>query len=774
MLDHEGNSKPTRRRAWNAAAACAALVLLLPGVLAGVDAGPAARLDDAVDPLALGERYRDYELQAMNPLVYRELLATGEVDLTLRGKTFRLLVERDASADVRRVGFVQPDGTVAHHDLAFPPVTYAGEVAGEPGSRATVVVTASGVMGRVETAEDHILFEPVRFSQAAAPPGVSVVFHAADAIAPAFEHAHPDPTVADAVPPPLDSGFGVSTYAPGPDRRITLWADLNMTNTPGWLDRVSGELATTNVEWARMVGFRFTVVNSAVYVCTLCNSTDFTRLLQQFAEQLNQPDQVWSSYEIGLLYTGTDTPGAGGAAWQPGRQAYVQGNMGDAAWRTKTIAHEVGHAFNAWHSRGDVYLHRHADGLVTHHSIMTGTAAWPREATWEFSTTNRNWIRACNLLSWTQGSRDAGAVWTFGNRCWNPVQTLSNGGTSLTFDATAYRGKLFSNVPPGDVGQVCAYANTPGSTLVVGVKRTAEAGNPLFTVDIPVTATGWNCAWGPRDYFWTHGTLFVYKVGGVPGVSYDTFAPYDGRASNDGGSTWFSESVRRGYRVDVYPSVLPRDPCGSLGPNGALGRDQRLWSCDGRFNLVHQNDGNVVLYEGSRVLWATNTPGQATTSLVMQADGNLVLYNGAAVVWASNTAANPGAWLSVRNDGTLMMYAKSGRTVWAAGCGLLTLDATILRGKEIRSCDNRFALAHQFDGNVVLYQNGVPLWATNTMGYATTELKMQSDGNLVLYNGGWPVWASHTADNPGSRLRVQDDGRIVIYTSYDANIWSRP
>jgi hypothetical protein len=42
--------------------------------------------------------------------------------------------------------------------------------------------------------------------------------------------------------------------------------------------------------------------------------------------------------------------------------------------------------------------------------------------------------------------------------------------------------------------------------------------------------------------------------------------------------------------------------------------------------------------------------------------------------------------------------------------------------------------------------------------------QMQSDGNLVCYNAsGQPYWASRTDGHPGARLAVQDDGNVVIY-----------
>lgn len=767
---------PDPRRAWTLTTLLAAAFLLAPGVLAGVKPEAPTLLDDAPDPMGLSERFHDYELQAMDPYLYRAQLETGAIDVVLRGKAYHLLVERAPGPEEWRVGEMGPDGEVRYTEMDFDPVVYTGTVAGLPSSNAVVAVSASGVLGEVWTEGEYVLFEPLRFIRDDAPAGISVVFHAKDAIGPAFAHDHPDPEVASLVPPPSTEEPGIHAYAPGPNRRIALMADQSLISKlpNSWRDRFIQEFHVMNVQWTRMLGFGFNTIESTVFVCDLCNSADKTELLAQLTQQLNQAGTMWSTYEVGFLYTGTDVVGAAGAAWQPGRFAFIEGDHSDSTWRQKAIAHELGHAFGAWHSRGEVYLHQHPDGSsATHNTIMRGTDARPLESMWEFSTINRNWIRACNLLTWSGGSRLPVDQASFGNRCWLPSETVENGGVSGAYTFTNHIGKFFENVPPGDVGNICAYMPAGGS-LRLGVKPVPDGSAPLFTVDVPGNAQGWNCAHAPAEYYWRWNTLFVYKVSGTGAVSYDASSPYDSRVSYNGGATWHADPTRLGFKVSFYSGRFLQDPCGALGPGTTLAEGQGLSSCDGAYRLVHQTDGNVVLYQNGRVHWASHTAGRDATALVMQADGNLVLYSYGVAVWASNTAGNPGAWLSVRNDGTMMIYAKSGKTIWYAGCGLLALDARIVRGGELRSCDNRFNLAHQFDGNVVLYQNGFPLWATGTNGRATTELRMQSDGNLVLYNYDTPVWASNTASNPDSRLRVQDDGRIVIYTNYDVDIWRRP
>lgn len=105
--------------------------------------------------------------------------------------------------------------------------------------------------------------------------------------------------------------------------------------------------------------------------------------------------------------------------------------------------------------------------------------------------------------------------------------------------------------------------------------------------------------------------------------------------------------------------------CGFLFSGFALTPGQSVLSCGGRYALIHQTDGNVVLYRlavlgntgTGTAIWATNTGGQSTTQLAMQKDGNLVLYGpGGAVRWTTFTYGNPGAFLKVQTDSNLVIY----------------------------------------------------------------------------------------------------------------------
>ena len=114
----------------------------------------------------------------------------------------------------------------------------------------------------------------------------------------------------------------------------------------------------------------------------------------------------------------------------------------------------------------------------------------------------------------------------------------------------------------------------------------------------------------------------------------------------------------------------------------------------------------------------------------------------------------------------------SSATILSAGQGLNP-------GQSVASPNGRFMLSYQTDANLVLYDNGSPVWAINCWPQcsdigAPGVAVMQGDGNFVVYNsGGGPVWWSGTDGNPGAYLAIQDDGNLVVYSSGGTVLWQR-
>jgi hypothetical protein len=216
---------------------------------------------------------------------------------------------------------------------------------------------------------------------------------------------------------------------------------------------------------------------------------------------------------------------------------------------------------------------------------------------------------------------------------------------------------------------------------------------------------------------------------------------------------------------------------------------------DGSLSAVMQSDGNFVLYNGSKPIWASNTgrPSDPGYRLVMQGDGNLVMYTPANVpVWATGSSGS-NAFLVLQADGNMVLYSDPPagyQAVWASGTysptGATTTSAapttttttsppppvitttlsagqTLLEGQALVNGTLTALLQH--DGNFVIYHSNSPIWASGTgrPGDPGYRLVMQGDGNLVLYTpGNVPVWATGTS-GLNAFLVLQADGNMVLY-----------
>lgn len=93
-----------------------------------------------------------------------------------------------------------------------------------------------------------------------------------------------------------------------------------------------------------------------------------------------------------------------------------------------------------------------------------------------------------------------------------------------------------------------------------------------------------------------------------------------------------------------------------------------IQSPDGRFKLVMQGDGNLVLYFGSQALWVAPGTWGTTNRAAFQNDGNFVVYGPSGALWSAGLQS-PGGELFLQNDGNLVIYSINGTPVWATGTG---------------------------------------------------------------------------------------------------------
>jgi hypothetical protein len=182
----------------------------------------------------------------------------------------------------------------------------------------------------------------------------------------------------------------------------------------------------------------------------------------------------------------------------------------------------------------------------------------------------------------------------------------------------------------------------------------------------PYPGTGENGFWSDRP-----NAADVLAVGGSAEVPQEIGDLCDGEIAYYSGvpgqQVWLQDQCRCNYE-DAYTEPTG---CDIIEPGQGLRLGKSFSSCDGRFTLTLQGDGNLVLnmntgrsgpFASTYQLWASNTStNQGSTgghAALMQHDGNFVLYDATMKpLWSSATYGNREAYLSVQNDGNLVVYS---------------------------------------------------------------------------------------------------------------------
>jgi hypothetical protein len=222
-----------------------------------------------------------------------------------------------------------------------------------------------------------------------------------------------------------------------------------------------------------------------------------------------------------------------------------------------------------------------------------------------------------------------------------------------------------------------------------------------------------------------------------------------------------------------------------LDTDQVLGPGESLATDDGRYQLIMQSDGNLVLYDTSvspwNPQWNSGTATKDTSFAVMQGDGNLVVYriSDGKPTWSSGTWGRGPSFLvlscppSTRPPMSIITNETYVET-WSFSPGPpappqrpgptqsdgLHSGQVLVPGASITSDDGHSLLVMQGDGNLVLYDTSAnpwrPLWASNTATGDSSYLINQGDGNLVVYRlaDGQPTWSSGTAGTGPSFLSM--------------------
>ena len=282
------------------------------------------------------------------------------------------------------------------------------------------------------------------------------------------------------------------------------------------------------------------------------------------------------------------------------------------------------------------------------------------------------------VLQWGVSPAGGGNYWSIGAWWWSNTNQYHSGLTTVyTGDHLELELWQFGQANNKQWG-AWIYDDTRSTYQSIGPATTCRfdwSAPAVLEVDSAHQIT--NCNQISRNLVDIYSIVLKY---GYPSWTLLNYAPYQSFPIGSSGPScgWDIGSTNVGHTSTLWSTTLWQgngEPtgCDYLASGNSLVEGQSLSSCDGRFVLVMQNDGNLVLYMGATPLWAMNAVGAA---VVMQTDGNLVDYdaNGNVVFggsggWSlpSNTQGWTGAYASVQDDGNFVVYSSTGVPIWQSG-----------------------------------------------------------------------------------------------------------
>lgn len=184
--------------------------------------------------------------------------------------------------------------------------------------------------------------------------------------------------------------------------------------------------------------------------------------------------------------------------------------------------------------------------------------------------------------------------------------------------------------------------------------------------------SGGSGSWIDQLQFRTSENRVFGPYGGKGGKPFCEVADEGAHIAGFFGSEFITEDYIREPHVKTVTGLaglgvvfIPQEP-------GRLMPDQPVYSPDGAYYLVYQQDGNLVLYRASdqKVWWVAKDAYGFNGRCFLQDDGNLVIFDATGYVrWASNSGGHKGASLTVQNDGNAVIKDETGAVVWSTQKG---------------------------------------------------------------------------------------------------------
>ena len=456
----------------------------------------------------------------------------------------------------------------------------------------------------------------------------------------------------------------------------------------------------------------------------------------------------------------------------------------------------------------------------------------------------------------------------------NPLGSAQLNATALLPGIDAIPGTFVYAPPAGTIlppgAQLLSVTFTPSDTTKY-FGLTAEAQVNVTLVNVLPVSVG-NTISSARN-----GTLTVAQILTSPSGRFVAVMQADGNfvVYNQGAPVWASNTNGQGSA----PFNLIMQSDGNLVVYAATQNCEANTACTptwasntagigtGPYNLAMQDDGNLVIYDSTNTAtWATGTNqfqniitsesaplmmGQALTSpsgvfqAVIQSDGNFVVYQGPRAIWAlgrtgltfngspigppyemiltpngdlerlaygqtcpantpcianwfsnSKGKGTPPYMLTMQDDGNLVVYDSTNTPIWATDTNqfqniITSESAPLMMGQALTSPNRIYQAVMQTDGNFVVYHGTTALWATGTTGPTSNgspngspyEMVVTPDGDLehLAYGQTCPTntpcianWLSNSKGKgtPPYKLTMQDDGNLVLYDSTNTATWA--
>jgi parallel beta-helix repeat protein len=264
-----------------------------------------------------------------------------------------------------------------------------------------------------------------------------------------------------------------------------------------------------------------------------------------------------------------------------------------------------------------------------------------------------------------------------------------------------------------------------------------------------------------------HNTITALSQTELGGINMVDYAPVNGNYTG----TTVTDNVIDGEGAYIKVGI-------AMGP--------QVWGCGSGTNYGGTVTGNTVEGENIGYGYAVN----GVTDWTVTGNTDTARHVGVTAAGCGGATSAPGAFqVASAASSTLQSQFVSGQSLEyvlgvsepaillaprpATGCGTLTANQGLYPGQSLTSCDGRFTLTLQNDGNLVLSYDGSALWSAGTAGDRSAEVLMQGDGNLVVYSDtGTGLWTSGTSNDSGARLALQNDGNLVIYSASGTALWS--